>query len=197
MDTKIYKKFVDKLRSIKPRDIVYPGSILVFFAIVGVLFFFSTGSISKNINKVFYTEDAGATEALNLERYRLTAKKLNIEVLIPKEGEAASPVVPTTETAVTKTAIDKKTIAIAVKNSTKKSGIATTLANALETAGFSKPTTGNESKVYATTTIFLADSASTFGPEIVGVVMKSYPSAISTTTKASDYTETTIVIGTK
>lgn len=196
MIIKTDKSFRESLKNLKLQDIVYPGVLAVFFGIVFVLFFFATQFISKNINKIFYSEETGATQALNLEHYKLVAKKLGIVVNIPKEGEAVVvKVAPAVETATT--TLDKKAITIIVKNSTAKKGVATTLAKLLEDAGFQKPKTGNESKLYATTTVLIKESRKDYESVLLEVVSKAYPDAVSTTTKETSVGDATVIIGTK
>lgn len=193
MIIKTDKSFRELLKNIKPHDVVYPGILLAFSGIVIVMFFFATQFISKNINKIFYSEETATTEALNIERYKLVAKKLGIIVNIPKEGEATpTKVAPPVETAVATP--DKKAITIIVKNSTKKTGVATTLAKALEDAGFNKPKTGNESQFYATTTVILKESQKGYGDMLLEIVRKTYPEAVSTTT-TTGATDAVVIIG--
>lgn len=188
--------FRESLKKLKLQDVVYPGIFLIFFGIVIILFFFSTQFISKNINKVFYSEGNSTAEALNLEQYKLVAKKLGIVVNLPKEGEVTTiKVTPPAETAVT--TIDKKTISIIVKNSTTKSGIATTLAKAIEDAGFNKPKTGNEATFYATTTVMIKADQKDIESQLLDVVRKSYPEAIATTTVGTGVYDAIVVIGVK
>ncbi|MEK7148526.1 MAG: LytR C-terminal domain-containing protein [Patescibacteria group bacterium] len=186
------------LKTLKPRDVIYPSILVLFLGVVIILFFFGTQSISKNINKVFYSEENTAVQALDLKRYTLVAKKLNITVNIPKDGEqAVTKIEPVVQTASSTLALAKKSITIIVKNSTKKSGAATTLAKLLEDAGFQKPKTGNEPKLYATTTVFIKESRKDYEASLLEVVRKAYPDAVSTTSKETTATDVTIIIGTK
>lgn len=188
--------FRESLKKLKLQDVVYPGIFLIFFGIVIILFFFSTQFISKNINNVFYSEGNSTAEALNLEQYKLVAKKLGIVVNVPKEGEVTTiKVTPPAETVVT--TIDKKAISIIVKNSTTKSGIATTLAKAIEDAGFNKPKTGNEATFYATTTVMIKADQKDIESQLLDVVHKSYPEAIATTTVGTGVYDAIVVIGVK
>lgn len=188
--------FRESLKKLRPQDVIYPGIFLIFLGIVIILFFFSTQFISKNINKVFYSEGNSTAEALNLEQYKLVAKKLGIVVNVPKEGEVTIiKVTPAADTAVT--TINKKTISIIVKNSTTKTGIATTLAKAIEDAGFNKPKTGNEATFYATTTVMIKADQKDIESQLLDVVRKSYPEAIATTTVNTGVYDAIVVIGAK
>lgn len=189
----------DTLKNIKPKDVVYPGILFVYIVLVAVVFFFATQFISKSINNVFYSTDAGDTEALNLEPYKLVAKKLGIVVSAPKDNEPPNQVIvndaPTIATSTP--SLDKKAITIAVKNSTTKAGIASTLAKAIEGAGFKKPQTGNEATFYATTTVIMNEGKKEYADILLEVVRKSYPEAISTTTADTGSNDAIVVIGVK
>lgn len=196
MIIKTDKTFRESLKNIKLQDIVYPAIILVFIGVVFVIFLFATKFISKNINKIFYSESTNRAEALNIERYKLTAKKLGIVVTLPKEGDVTAvvtaPVVDTTTTT-----LDKKAITIIVKNSTKKTGVAGTLATSIENSGFNKPKTGNISQLYATTTVVLNEGKKAYEGLLLSVVRKSYPDAIATTTLNTGSTDVIVIIGVK
>lgn len=185
----------EALKKLKPQDFIYPGVIVVFLCVTIFVFFLATQFISKNINKIFTSEDSGAVQALNLAQYKIVAKKLNIEVIVPQEAVASVPVIATSTPVVA--AQGKHGITITVKNSTAKKGAATTLANALEVAGFSKPSTTNESKTYSETMIIIKEDALSSSPAIVDEVKKLYPNAIATTTSNSALFDVTIIIGSR
>lgn len=199
--------FIQALKNTKPLDLVYPGVLILFFGLVAVVFFFTIRFISKNINKAFSPEEGGVSQALNIERYKLTAQKLNLPVNI-LQNEATAPE-PSAETAVldtasttqatntpTTTVLDKSTITITVKNSTSKKGVASTLAKALEDAGFAKPQTGNEPTLYATTTILLKESKKGYEALLLEAVQKTYPDAVVKTSSENSSSDATIVVGT-
>lgn len=198
------------LKNIKPRDLIYPGTLFVFFGIVALVFFFAIRFISQSINNAFSPEESGVSQALDLERYTLIAKKLNIPVSATQEDVAISaiPEMPpmTPETATTTEAtttppivatIDKRAITIAVKNSTSKKGLASTLAKALEDAGFQRPQTGNESGSYATTTLLLKESKRDYETLLLDVVRAIYPNAVTATSSSSASSDAIIIIGGK
>lgn len=198
---------MQSLKNIKPLDLVYPGVLVLFFGVVIGVFFSVMQFISQSINSAFSSEDSGSAQSLDLERYKLIAKKLNIPVAIPQEGATAVaiPEVPATvpEVATTTQAtstpaavvLDKRAITLSVKNSTPKKGVATILAKALEDAGFQKPQTGNEPKSYATTTVLIKESKKEYGPLLLEVVRKIYPSAIAGTTTENTSSDAIIIIG--
>ena len=115
---------------------------------------------------------------------------------MPKEGGALPVVVAPVATATTAT-LDKKAITIIVKNSTKKAGVASALAKSIGDNGFNKPTTGNESQLYATTTVLLKEGKKAYGALLLLVVRKSYPDAIAGTTVDTGSTDAVIIIGVK
>lgn len=199
--------FIQALKNTKPLDLVYPGVLILFLGLVAVVFFFTIRFISKNINKAFSPEEGGVSQALNIERYKITAQKLNLPVNI-LQNEAVAPE-PSVETAVLDTAsatqatstpatmvLDKSAITITVKNSTSKKGIASTLAKTLEDSGFQKPQTGNEPTLYATTTILLKESKKGYGELLLETVQKTYPDTIVVTGSEDSSFDATIVIGT-
>lgn len=199
--------FIQSLKNIKPLDLVYPGALILFFVFVAIIFFFTIRFISKNINKAFSPEESGPSQALNIERYKLTAQKLNLP-MNTLQSEATAPA-PSAETAVLDTAsatqatstpssivLDKSAIAITVKNSTSKKGIAAVLAKTLEDSGFKKPQTGNEPTLYATTTILLKESKKEYGTLLLDAVRETYPDAVATTSPESSPSDATIIIGT-
>lgn len=199
--------FIQSLKNIKPLDLVYPVVLVLFFGVVIGVFFSVMQFISQSINSAFSSEDSGSAQSLDFERYKLIAKKLNIPVAIPQEGmtnvvipetPATIPEVATTTQATSTpvaVVLDKRAITLAVKNSTPKKGVATTLAKALEDAGFQKPQTGNEPKSYATTTVLIKESKKEYESLLLEVVHKIYPSAIATTTKENTSSDAIIIIG--
>lgn len=200
---------MQSLKNIKPLDLVYPGILVLFFGVVIIVFFYTMQFISQSINSAFSSEDSDSSQSLNLERYKFIAKKLNIPVAIPQEGVTvvAVPEVPATvpEVATTTQAtstpvavvLDKRAITLAVRNSTPKKGVATTLAKALEDAGFQKPQTGNEPKSYTITTVIIKESKREYEALLLEAVRKIYPNAVATTTAESVLSDATVIIGTR
>ena len=194
--------FIQSLKNIKPFDLMYPGVLALFFVVVAIIFFFTIRFISQNINKAFSPEESGPSQALNVERYKLTAKKLNIPVASSQEIATMPEVlagVAIPDTHATNTlavaVLDKSALTIMVKNSTPKKGVASTLAKTLEDSGFKKPQTGNESTLYATTTILLKESKKDYELLLLEVVRKTYPDAVATTTAESSVVDATVIIG--
>lgn len=194
--------FIQSLKNIKPLDLVYPGMLFLFFALVAIIFFFTIRFISRNINKAFSPEEGGASQALNIERYKLTAQKLNLPMNV-LQNDAIAPEIPVPETATSTqetntlatAVLDKSAITIVVKNSTSKKGVASILAKALEDSGFQKPQTGNEPTLYATTTVLLKESKKEYETLLLDAVRVTYPDAVTTTTM-DGVVDATITIGT-
>jgi hypothetical protein len=181
--------FLASIKTLGPRDFVYPGIVLIFLVILTVLFFMATRFISNNLNKIFSADQSTETQALDNARYLLTLKKLGISAT-----DSVAVAVPSTTTPAV--ILDKKSLSLVVLNSTSKSGVANTLAKALVLAGFSNPKTGNEKTSYATTTIFIKQSNSAYTPFLLDEVKKLYPNTVATTTPETGTTDAIIIIGT-
>jgi hypothetical protein len=197
-------KFEKIMQKIKSPDFVYLGVIFVFFIIVIILFLYSTNFIVENMNKIFSSANDGKVEALNVKNYSLIAKRLNLPINEgtenpqPTTSQNNPTVTPTTtETpAVSAPAvIDKKSITINVLNSTKKRGIAATLAKTLEDTGFSKATTGDEKKPYDLTTILVKESKKEYKSSIEETVKGVYPKATVEINPETSSFDVVIIIG--
>lgn len=201
-----FKDIQEKALTLKPRDLVYPGIILVIIIIICILFYSATQFITKNINDAFSSGNGGSSSSLNMENYALVAKKLGISIesksgngavaTLTNETSAGNNIVATTTTQEPQV-LDKKSITLTILNSTKQKGVASTLAQALETAGFAKATTGNQSKLIATTMVLIKESKVSFSPALLEEVQKLYPSATATTTAETSAFDATIIIGSK
>ncbi|MFZ2205077.1 MAG: hypothetical protein WAV23_00600 [Minisyncoccia bacterium] len=67
-------------RKIERIDLIYLGVIFLFLVITVVLFFYSTGFIVKNVNKIFTESKGEDVQGLDITRYLLVEKKLNLPV---------------------------------------------------------------------------------------------------------------------
>lgn len=76
----LIKNLREKLSNTKPADFIYPGIILVFIIIVGLLFFTSARFITNNINDAFSEHPAGNESSLNMPNYTLVANKLGLSL---------------------------------------------------------------------------------------------------------------------
>lgn len=192
----------------KPADFIYPSIFVLFLGSILIVFFLTMQFISKNINRAFTSEESAPSQALDIEKYKLVAKKLSISVDTMSNGNEGSPTPPHLETATTTPIViatstlpdvlvlDKKSITIFVKNSTSKNGVASTLAKALEQSGFTKPQTGNEPSIYATTTILLAENKSDYKTTLLEEVQKIYPYAVIETASGNNEFDVIVIIGT-
>ncbi len=202
-----YTSILDSIKKMKPRDFIYPSVVILFLSIVAIVFFLAVQFISKNINNVFSYDQSGESLALDIVRYTKVAKKLNIVVITSNENITPTEVtavveIPKAETAtttveVTTPTLDKSTFSIMIINSTKKSGLAAELAKVLTDAGFTAPKTGNQKKLYTTTTILVKESKYDYAPLLLESVLQNYPFSIATTTPETDAFDATIIIGTK
>ena len=194
-----YTNIIESLKKTKPVDFVYPGIFILFLGTTAVLFSLASQSISKNINKAFSVEQGDDTQSLDLARYALVAKKLNIAVDTAQKNADISPVTqaetPATAPVSAPKPLDKKAITINVLNSTTKKGVASEIASALVSAGFSAPKTGNEQKAFTVTTVFVKKSKYDYMPSLLESIVKNYPEAVATTTPESAVYDATIIIG--
>ena len=194
------KKLSDFASKINPKDLIYPGVVLLFIVAVSILFFIATKFIADNIDTAFSGDEGAGSSSLNMQNYTLVAKKLGITVEARKEAVAIPelPAVPSEAPATTTTQVlDKKAFTLNILNSTPKSGIAGTLASSLESAGFAKAKTGNEKTLYATTTIAIKEDKSALTPSLLEIVRKTYPDAVSATAPETASFDVVITIGTK
>ncbi|MGB2580467.1 MAG: LytR C-terminal domain-containing protein, partial [Minisyncoccia bacterium] len=167
------------MSKVKPKDLIYPAIVLFFIIIVGILFSVAIKFITKNFNDAFSGTIVTERSTLNIANYTIVAKKLGISIEQQKNTIVTAPeeaTATTTENLVVEPPliIDKKSITISVLNSTTKKGVAGVLAQALETDGFAKATTGNEKKQYATTTIFINEGKLEYEKLILDIVQKAY-----------------------
>jgi len=193
------ENLLTKILNTKPRDLIYPGILLLTVLIVGILFSSASKFISKNINNVFSGDIGVEQNSLNMNNYLLVVKKLGINAEVRENTLVAPTSASVTATSTTDTdkpeVLDKTSITIKVLNSTTKKGAAGILADALENDGFSKPDTGNASRLYATTIVQLSNNISEFEPLLLETVRKYYPSATATTTTETSASDATIIIG--
>lgn len=199
MNTSQKTSIQESFKKLKAQDFIFPGIIIVFAGITLVVFLAASAFISKNINKIFIPDDTSRTQALNLEQYKLIAKKLGITVLTPVETgvpQVSTPAQSVATTMPVSTSAEKRALNITIKNSTTKKDVASQLAKALESAGYAKATTGDMPTLYATTTVVLNTTKAVFGTELLLVVRKSYPDAVISTTTSTGSADATIIIGT-
>lgn len=199
------QQFTKKVRAlfseIGPRDLIYPGIVFFFFVIVGVLFFLVTQFITKSINDAFLDETKSTAVSLNVPNYNLVAHKLKIPITGQKSisNIPSAPLSAATEKTITGSPSqnpDLKALTINILNSTPKKGVAGTLAQSLESIGYAKAVTGNEKKLYTTTTILIKGDKASYGPAILEEIKKVYPDAILTAAPTTSSFDVTVIIGT-
>lgn len=194
--------FLKILKKIKSSDFIYLCIIFLFFIIVFILFIYSTNFFINNINKIFSPGNVESSQTLNIKNYKIIESKLNLPINIPSTTATPTlnentPATNNTSTTITPktTELNKKLISINILNSTTIKGIASVLAKTLETAGFASATTGNEKKVYATTTILIKDSKKEYSSSILDVIKKSYPKTLTDINPETSTFDVVIIIG--
>ena len=181
-------------------DFIYLGVIFVFIIITTIIFFYSTNFIIQNVNKILQPKEEINTSVLDLARYSLVEKKLNLPINNPK-SDILNTTTPTVIPVVNKNnavipVLNKKSVTIEIINTTLKNGVASLLSQKLVTAGFSKATTISKIvKTIVTTTILIKDSKKEYKSFIEGVVKKSYSKAITKTNPESSKFDVIITIG--
>ncbi|MEI6580680.1 MAG: LytR C-terminal domain-containing protein [bacterium] len=202
------------LKKMKPSDFIYLGVIFVFFIIVVILFSYSTGFIIKNVNKIFSSDKETNTQLLDVPRYTLIAKKLNLPInTISENTPSQEPLPPASEpetendsaiTDVNNTTqdpvanipeLDKSLITINVLNSTSKKSIASVLAQVFKDAGFPNVKSGNEKILYENTTIVIKETRKEYSPLIEQLVLVSYPKATTKIVTDKYDFDVTVIIG--
>jgi len=194
----LIKNIQGALSGIRAKDLTYPTIFLLFIVIVGMIFYFATQFISKNINAIFSGDIGSESSSLNMANYTLITKKLGLTIKSKVDSATSTVSLPNssgTPATTTGQTLDKKGFTINILNSTAKSGVAGTLALTLESAGFSKAKTGNKETPYATTTVAIKESVSSISPALLGTIRKYYPEAISIVAPENSQFDVTITIG--
>lgn len=90
------------LKKMETTDFIYLGVIFLFFVITVTVFFYSTGFIVQNVNKIFIQNKGEDVQGLDLARYLLVQKKLSLPVNVVDTntvtGTVTTPVMTTTPT---------------------------------------------------------------------------------------------------
>lgn len=71
---------IKMLKKMERTDFIYLGVIFLFFVITVTVFFYSTGFIVQNVNKIFIQNKGEDVQGLDIARYLLVQKKLNLPV---------------------------------------------------------------------------------------------------------------------
>lgn len=194
MNTRIID-YISRLKSMKVQDIGYFAFTIIFFIAVGWCFVMSVRFISKSINQIFTLKETATVASLDIPRYTMIAKKLNIPPDASKEASEFLRTKTNADISSTLTKNEKKLLTIAVLNSTKTPGIAKALAEILNNAGFPSVTTGNETLYYPVTTVFHITGKEMAARLILPIVRKTYPEARTATSTKQTTSDITIIIG--
>ena len=200
METLSLEKTKKGLREIKPKDLLYPGILSIFTALVLILFSLATGFISNNLNIAFSGDSSNDSKSLDLNNYNLVIKKLGINIYVKEETSAtqvATPASPQPLATTTPQILDKKAFTLNILNGTTNVGVASSLATLLESNGFAKAKTGNDKTISATTSVAIKEGKSSVGPSLLEIVRKTYPNAISTISPDTALFDVIITIGAK
>ncbi len=189
-------KETSEIKKIKTKNFLYVMVMILFFVSIGVVFFFSVKFVINNMNKVFVVENEKTIQALDISRYNLVEKKLNLPVNTPKkenaiylqENNTEPSLMPAEEESlkiekVILPDISPKDISINILNGARKAGVASSMSKKIESLGFSNITIGDSKTIYPITTIFTKDTAGDFVTSIEEAVKSLYP---KTTTKTND-----------
>jgi len=203
-------KETKKVKKIEPINFVYIGILLLFFAIITIIFFYSTNFVVKNVNKIFLSDNERGVQALDISRYALVEKKLNLPINIateenitantkvpeqPKDGEIVSPEDGLKIEEVIETTANKESILVNILNGARKAGVAGAMSKSIEDAGFTNITTGDSKIIYPLTTIFIKEKVKDFKDPIEEVVKKSYPKATTKTNPENSKFDVIIIVG--
>jgi hypothetical protein len=80
------KNLLKIIKKMKLADFIYLGVIFLFFTITIILFSNSTSFVLKNVNKIFLPNTEVNIQALDMARYSLIQKKLNLPVNSPSDN---------------------------------------------------------------------------------------------------------------
>lgn len=197
-------KLIKTVRGMTWRATLYPALVSIFAITIVILFILSANFISKNINRVFVTEEDAASGLTRLDtvNYLPVAAKLGIPTGNPdvtQKMEVLKETALPTETVntATSTAINKASLKIAVYNGTNTAGLASSLKKLLETSGFVVTETGNKKKESDLTIIKIKESKKSALTELQNALKGHYATGNSLTLDESSAFDVVIVIGGK
>lgn len=203
------QKETGEIKKIKTKNFMYVSIMILFFLSVGIVFFYTVKFVIHNINKVFTVEKEESIHALNISRYSLVEKKLNLPINEPKEKDIPTkevayqdPIVEEVATGdsleieeVIAPAITQKDIAINILNGARKAGVAGSMSKEIADLGFTNITIGDSKVIYPITTIFTKDSASGFMTSIEEAVKSLYPKTIIKANTVESKYDLVIIVG--
>lgn len=196
--------FEDLKTKVKSGKLTYPAITVAFAGIVLIFFIMTSNFITRSI-KASLDLDYQSIESRLLkfdrENYLFVAKRLGIDTQVieeaPKTPRDAEP--QPQEPALLPE--EKSLIKISILNSTKTSGLASTLEKELETAGFAISNTSNQATIEQTTIIRLKQSASLAFPksieELKEIVDRTYEIGTGSTIPESEDYDIIVIIGAK
>lgn len=82
-------------KNIERDDFIYLGIFILYFGLVGIIFYSSVNFVSKNVNIIFSSKEIGTSPVLDINRYSLIEKKLNLPKNTSNDNNEAV-AVPTT-----------------------------------------------------------------------------------------------------
>ncbi|GEM_PF-6198628 len=198
------KNFFNKLKNVKARQAVYPLIIVVFTAIVVVLFAYSARFLSAELNQALSVDEKSIDATLtriDLAGYAVVGKKLGIVIQeaanAPPPPAPAETSVPGAASSTSPNATSTQSIKIQILNSTKDAGAATRLSALLKKNGFSDIATGIQSKEEKTTLIKIKlgeENTAVIGQLSAVMAVTKYKAVTSTIDEANPY-GVVIVIG--
>lgn len=205
----MWSKFSEKIKNVKLKQMAYPVILGVFILITVFLFVSVAKFLSRNINKSFVTETEIQSELTKLDvpAFYRVAKKLGINPeTISSETPPAAPTVETTiettaeESTTTESKIiqkDKKSLRIAVFNSTNKIGLAAELKTNLTDVGFIVEKTSNQSPTEELTLLKVKENEQNSPAigEIFKIVSQKYADVTIQKLEETETYDAIIVIG--
>lgn len=181
------KNLREKISKVTTGELTKAAIVFLFIIAVFLLFFFTTQFISKNINMIFSGEKTISVSALNAENYTRVAKKVGINLAVPKNNTEA----PSSQE------IDKGSVSIRILNGTNERGLAGALSQKLNAVGFTKTTTGNTKNPYTSTTVSTTEDQKEAGVVIFEEIKKIYQNATLETSTDDQGVDILIIIGKK
>lgn len=142
-------KIIEKLKTVKIKDLIYPSLSIMLLVVSVTLFLISLNFISKHINKAL-TEEGSRDNLLSLNKgnFEPIRKKFNIktEDTINQQITAPANIVETSSSNNSVSTIsteEKSSLEMSVLNGTNTGGLASELKKILEDSGFIVNNTGN------------------------------------------------------
>lgn len=201
-------KETGQVKKIRTKNFVYISIMILILAMVIVAFFYSAKFIIRNINKVFTTNYNEQIHVLDIPKYSLVQKKLNLPVNMPEENTLEENTLESTNIdqsiaseekleiiEIIDNGINKEDLKINILNGARKAGVASNMSKKISELGFKNITVGDSKIVYPLTTIFIKDTAIPFQGEIEETVRKTYVKSTTKTNPENSDFDIVIIIG--